>query len=91
MAAEFLMLLAERDGSILTHPALLHATSPSMTSTVVRVPHLGLGGYDLLSATTPGAEVANTVLADDKTDVTVAMRAKRYNLDDLARFIVNGK
>ena len=91
MAAEFLMLLAERDGSILTHPALLHATSPSMTSTVVRVPHLGLGGYDLLSATTPGAEVANTVLADDKTDVTVAMRAKRYNLDDLARFIVNGR
>lgn len=91
MAAEYLMLLADRDGSILTHPALFHATSPSMTSTVVRVPHLGLGGYDLLTATTPGSEVANTALADDKTEVTIAMRAKRYNVDDLARLIVNGK
>lgn len=91
MAAEFMMLLADRDGSVLMHPALLYASSPSPTSTVVRVPHVGLGGYDLLAATTPGSEVANTALSDGHTDVTIAMRAKRYNLDDLARFIVNGK
>jgi hypothetical protein len=91
MAAEFLMLLADRDGSILTHPALFHATAPNMTSTVVRVPHIGLDGYDLLVATTPGSEVANTPLSDGHTDVTVAMRAKRYNVDDFARFLVNGK
>lgn len=91
MAAEFLMLLADRDGSILTHPALFHATAPSLTSTVVRVPHVGLGGYDLLTATTPGSEVANTAFSDGSTDVTIAMRAKRYNADDLARLIANGK
>ena len=91
MAAEFLMLLADRDGSILTHPALLHATASSVSSTVVRVPHLGLGGYDLLAATTPGSEVANTALTDGSTDVTIAMRAKRYTLDDLARYITDGK
>lgn len=91
MAAEFLMLLADRDGSILNHPAFFHATAPSMTSTVVRVPHIGLDGYDLLVATTPGAEVANTALSDGHTDVTVAMRAKRYNVDDFARFLVAGK
>lgn len=91
MAAEFLMLLAERDGSILTHPALLHATAPSLTSTVVRVPHVGLMGYDQLSATTPGSDVANTALSDGHTDVTIAMRAKRYNADDLARAITNGR
>jgi len=91
MAAEFLMLLADRDGSILTHPALFHATASSPSSTVVRVPHLGLDGYDLLAATTPGSEVANTALTDDKTDVTVATRAKRYTLDDLARYIADGK
>lgn len=91
MAAEFLMLLADRDGSILTHPALLHATAPSLTSTVVRVPHIGLMGYDLLTATTPGSEIANTALSDDSTDVTIALRAKRYFVDDLARVIANGK
>jgi hypothetical protein len=91
MAAEFLMLLADRDGSVLTHPALFHATASSPSSTVVRVPHLGLDGYDLLSATTPGSEVANTAFTDDKTDVTIAMRAKRYTLDDLARYIADGK
>lgn len=91
MASEFLMLLADRDGSLLMHPALMQATSPSPTSTIVRVSHVGLGGYDLLTATTPGNEVANTALSDGHTDVTIAMRAKRYNLDDLARFIVNGR
>lgn len=91
MAAEFLMLLADRDGSVLTHPALLHATAPSLTSNVVRVPHLGVMGYNLLSATTPGSEIANTVLSDGSTDVTITLRAKRYNLDDLARVMTNGR
>lgn len=91
MAAEFLMLLADRDNSVLMHPALMHATAPSLTSTVVRVPHLGLGGYDLLIATTPGSEIANTALTQGHTDVTIATRAKRYNVEDLARLIVNGK
>lgn len=85
MAAEFLMLLADRDAGLLMHPALLHATAPNLTSNVVRVRHVGLGGYDTLSATTPGSEVANTALSDGSTDVTIAMRAKRYNSDDLAR------
>lgn len=91
MAAEFLMLLADRDGSLLTHPALLHATAMNLTSNVVRVPHLGLGGYDLLTATTPGSEIANTALSDGSTDVTVALRAKRYNVDDLARVMTGGR
>lgn len=90
LANEFLMLLAERDGSILTHPALFYAMG-GPGSNVVRVPHLGLGGYNLLSATTPGSEIANTALSDDKTDVTVATRAKRYTVEDLARFMANGK
>ena len=85
MAAEFLMLLAASDGSVLTHPALFHAT------TIVRVPHLGLAGTDILTATTPGTEVTNTALSDGKTDVTIAMRALRYTADDLARYIADGK
>lgn len=90
MSAEYLMLLAERDGSILMHPALLYASAPNPTSNVVKVRHVGLMGYDLLTATTPGSEVANTALSDGSTDVTVAMRAKRYNWDDLSKFMVGG-
>lgn len=91
LANEYLMLLADRDGSILTHPALMHATGSARGSNVVRVSHLGLGGYNLLAATTPGSEIANTALSDGSTDVTVAMRGKRYTLDDLARFMTAGK
>jgi hypothetical protein len=83
-AAEFLMLLADSDGSVLAHPALMHATAPNQTSTVVRVFHIGLNGNDLLSATTPGTEIPNTALQDGHTDVTIALRTKRYNRDDLA-------
>lgn len=91
MAAEFLMLLAASDDGVLGHPALMHATATSAASTVVRVPHLGLAGTDILSATTPGSEVANTALTDGKTDVTIAMRALRYTADDLAQYIADGK
>ncbi|HJN72355.1 MAG TPA: hypothetical protein QGF58_00360, partial [Myxococcota bacterium] len=85
------MLLADRDGSVLTHPALFHATGSARSSNVVRVPHIGLGGYDLLTATTPGSEHANTALTDGSTDVTIAPRAKVYSIDDLAGFISDGK
>jgi len=91
IATEFLMLLADRDGSILTHPALFYAMGTAGNSAVVSVPHVGLGGYDLLSASTPGSEIANTALTDGSTNVTIAHRAKRYSVDDLAAVLSRGK
>lgn len=91
LAGEFLMLLADRDASILTHPALFHATATSNSSNVVRVPHLGIAGYDLLSATTPGSEITPTALTDGSTDVTLATRAIRYAVDDFAQYMADGK
>jgi len=93
MANEYLLLLADRDSSILTHPALFHATGRAggRMSNVIRVPHLGLMGYNTLAATTPGSEVANTAFTDGETDVTVVSRAKVYSVDDFARFIAGGK
>jgi hypothetical protein len=88
LATETLMLLADRDISILNHPALMHATGAVGTSNVVRVPHVGLGGYDTLTATTPGSEITATALASGHTDVTVVSRAKRYSGDDMARFVI---
>lgn len=89
LAAEFLLLLAER-GDILNHPALMHI-SGRPGSNVVRVPHYGLDGYDILGDRTPGTEVSNTALSDGYTDVTCAPKAKRYTLDDVMRFVVDGK
>lgn len=91
LAAEYLMLLADRDSSVLNHPAIMRATATSPHSNVVRVPHLGLGGYDLLTDVTPGSEVANTAFSDGSTDVTIAARAKRYTATDLAKYVAAGK
>lgn len=91
LAAEYLYLLADRDNSVLGHPALLKASAPSGVSNIVRVPHIGLGGYNLLAARTPGSEVTNTALSDGGTDVTIAPYSKVYELDDLANFMLDGR
>lgn len=91
LANDFLMLLADRDSSLLAHPALFKAVAPAGVSNVIRVPHVGLGGKDLLAARTPGSEVANSALTDGATDVTVAPYGKVYALDDLAGWMVQGR
>lgn len=91
LAADFLMLLADRDSSLLQHPALFYASAAGGSSNVIRVPHVGLGGKDLLTAHTPGSEVANTALTDGSTDVTVAPYGKVYALDDLAAWMLEGR
>ena len=90
LANEYLMLLADRDPSILNHPAIFKATASSTNSNVIAVPHVGLGGYDLLTPHTPGSEIANTALTDDSTDVTLAHRTKRYSMTDMARYVTQG-
>jgi len=91
LANEYLMLLAESDASILSHPALLKASAASGSSNVVRVPHIGLGGYDALAARTPASEVANTALSDAATNVTLAPYSKVYAMDDLAQWMLEGR
>lgn len=89
MAAEYLMLLAQRDGSVLNHPAFFRATGlPG--SNVVRVGHYGFG-YDLLAADTPGSEHSNTAFSDGHTDVTLANLVLRFTAHDLARFMAGDK
>lgn len=89
LAAEFLMLLADRDGSVLTHPAFFRATGKP-GSNVVRVPHLGYG-YDILAADTPGNQHTNTAFSDGHTDVTLANQVLMYGSHDLARYMADGK
>ena len=85
MSSIFLLLLAERE-DILGHPALVYAGAAE-GSNVVRVPQIGLGGYDLLSAGTEGTALSNTALTDASADITVAWYGKSYEQSDLAQMV----
>jgi len=89
LAPEVLMLAANKEDVILSHPAFMRVAGiPG--SNVVKVSHVGLMGYDLLASTTAGSEISNTALTDGSSSITLARRAKRYNMDDLAKYMVAG-
>lgn len=89
LANEFLLTLAARDGSILTHAALQGLTG-APGSNVVKVPHIGYGA-NLMTAATEYSEHANTQLTDTHTDVTISMYALRRNVGDLAKYVAQGR
>jgi len=90
LQAEVILLAASRDNDILLHPAFkLIKGLPN--GSVQKVSHVGLMGYDILTASTPGSEFANTALTDGSTSITLAGNSKRYNMDDLARFMVGDR
>lgn len=85
LSAEFLMLLADR-GSLMNHPALVYAGNAAGSgSAAVKVPHIGMGGYDLLASVADGAAVGVSAITDGATTVTVGRYAKAYEPTDLAR------
>lgn len=85
ISSEYLLLLAERE-DILNHPALVYAGAAS-GSNVVKVPQIGLMGYDLLAAGSEGSALANTALADASDQITVAWYGKSYEQSDLAQIV----
>ena len=89
VAPEFLMTLAERDGSVLFHPAFLHKTG-APGSNVVKVPHLGIGA-DIMTPHTPNNESGNTAFGMGHTDVTIATRDMVRSTSDLARYVSMGR
>jgi hypothetical protein len=81
------MLLADRN-ALPNHPALLQMPRANgLGSTTMRLPLLGVDGYDELAATNDGADVAATVITDEKIEVTIARYSKRYRPTDLARLV----
>jgi hypothetical protein len=90
LAGEVLRLAASRGASILNHPAVAMVTGAA-GSNVVRVPVVGLDGYDLLTAHTAGSAKANSALSDGKVDVTLAGYSKVYALDEVAAFAAQGR
>ena len=93
LSAEILLLLADRN-ALPNHPAILYAgDAQGRGSAVLKIPQLGLMGYDLLASTGDGSAVANTALSDASTTITVARYSKAYEASDLARLTdpANGK
>jgi len=93
LSAEILLLLADRN-ALPNHPALMYAgDAVGRGSAVLKIPAVGLQGYDLLSAPGDGSPIANTALSDTAFQVTVARYSKAYEASDLARLTdpANGK
>lgn len=85
LSAEYLLLLADRN-SLPAHPSLVYAgDAMGRGSVVLKVPEIGLMGYDLLSAVGDGSAVSNTSLTDGSATITVARYSKSYEASDLAR------
>jgi hypothetical protein len=89
----YLLLLADRQ-ALPQHPALFYAGSigaaVGASSNTLKVPHIGLMGYDLAASTSDGSAVANTALADGSTTIAVARYSKSYEASDLARIAAGG-
>lgn len=84
LGQEYMLLIADRN-ALPNHPALMYAGSVSgRGSATIKVPHIGLDGYDLLGQTADGASVANTALADGSSTIAVVRYSKSYEASDLA-------
>jgi hypothetical protein len=86
LSAEYILLAADRN-ALPNHPALQYVGDISVGahSAVIKVPHIGLMGYNLLASTGDGTSVANTALTDGSTSVTVGRYSKAYEASDLAK------
>lgn len=88
--SEYLELIADRR-ALPQHPALMYqGRINDMKSNVVKVSHVGLRGYDIMSQTADGSAVSNTALTDGSSTITVVRYSKAYTSSDLARIVRNG-
>ena len=77
-------LLAARE-PLPAHPSLYFAGDVAgRGSSTIRISLAAIDGYTLLASTSDGSAVSNTVLVDEKVDVTVARYSKAYAPTDLA-------
>lgn len=90
ISGQYLAMLHD-DRALPNEPALTYVGRINdMRSNVIKVPHIGLGGYDIMSQTADGATVANTALTDSSSTVTVVRYSKAYSATDLAKMTSGG-
>ncbi len=87
LAGQYLLLLADRN-AVPSHPAIKYMGSANgRGSNVIKVPHIGLLGYDLAALTSEGTAVTNTAFTDNSSTLTVVRYSKVYQASDQARMI----
>jgi hypothetical protein len=80
-----LMSLADRT-ALQQHPAILYVGDfAGRGSSTIKIPQVGLDGYDLPSQMGEGVSVANTALTDASTTISVARYSKAYEASGLAK------
>ncbi len=83
LAAEYQLLLADRF-SMLGHPAVMYAgNAEAAGSTVIKVPLVGLLGYDRMVGVAEDAATSPTSLTDSSALVTVARQAIERQITDI--------
>lgn len=83
LAAEYRELLKDRF-SLMGHPAIQYAGNCAASgSTVIKVPLIGLSGYDRMSAVAENASSSNVAVTDASATITVARQALQRQISDL--------
>jgi hypothetical protein len=86
LAMQWLDALADRN-FIGQHPAIFYGgDAMGKGSLAVKVPIVGLNGYDLFASQSEAGSIANTALTDTSVVCTVARAGKAYAASDMARF-----
>lgn len=92
VSAEWLRMRADRNLSILAHPALHYAgDAMGRGALTFQIPHIGLDGYRILEQVADGAAVADRELDDDESSLTVAPWRKSYAFTDLVAAVQSGQ
>lgn len=87
LSGDFLLLNADRN-ALPNHPALYKAEDFSgMGSSTIKIPQVGLMGYDKLTSETEVATTSTTALTDGSATMSVGRYSKRYEPSDLARIV----
>lgn len=89
LSGKYILLLADRN-AIPAHPAIAAGYQGDVAgrgSNTIKVPHIGLFGYDQLAAGTEGTATGNTALTDGSSTITVGQRDKIYEASDMTRMV----
>ncbi len=91
VSGDFLMLLADR-AALPNHPALYYDGPIDGTgSNTSKVPHIGLGGYDLPDQVGDGADIVYKQITDSSSTVAVVRYSRGYERTDLVAMASAGR
>lgn len=87
LTGDFLLLLADRN-ALPNHPALYQAPDiVGLGSSTIKIPQIGLMGYNKLTSETEVAAASTVALTDASATIALGRYTKRYEASDLAKIV----